>query len=468
MTGMQKQVFACRNSSFVFHFFIILSPFRAKLVSLHGKLDKYMTQTEQLYALFVAHPVVTTDSRDCPEGSIFFALKGETFDGNQYARAALEAGCSFAVVDNPEYAEEGNPHLVLVDDCLTALQDLARYHRRKLGIPVIGITGTNGKTTTKELTAAVLAKKYNVLYTQGNFNNHIGVPKTLLRLNHQHQVAVIEMGANHLGEIKTLVNIVEPDYGLITTVGTAHLQGFGSFEGVLHTKGELYDYLRLHDGHAFVDETNEHLMGIAPGLQMIPYGNEGTVESCDPYMNINYEGRIIHTQLIGDYNKINVLAALAVGQHFGVEIDDMIDALEAYTPSMGRSQLVQTEHNTLIVDAYNANPMSMKAALDNFRHLDLKNKMVILGDMGELGEESRKLHGKVLQKVYECAFPMAWLVGKEFREAAKDLPDYSANILFFADVDEVKAALAASPIEGRTILIKASNSMKLHTLPEVL
>ncbi len=427
-----------------------------------------MTQTEQLYALFVAHPVVTTDSRDCPEGSIFFALKGETFDGNRYARAALEAGCSFAVVDNPEYAEEGNPHIVLVDDCLTALQDLARCHRRKLGIQVIGITGTNGKTTTKELTAAVLAKRYNVLCTQGNLNNHIGVPKTLLRLTHQHQVAVIEMGANHPGEIKTLADIVEPDYGLITTVGTAHLQGFGSVEGVLHAKGELYDYLRLHGGHAFVDVTNELLMNIGAELQMIPYGNEGTVGSADPYLDVCYEGRTIKTQLIGDYNRINVLAALAVGRHFGVEPDDMVDAIEAYTPSMGRSQLVKTEHNTLIVDAYNANPTSMKAALDNFRHLNLKNKMAILGDMGELGEESRRLHGKVLQKVYECAFPMVWLVGNEFREAAKDLPDYSANILFFADVDEVKAALAASPVEGRTILIKASNSMRLHTLPEEL
>ena len=228
-----------------------------------------MTTTEELYKIFLEHPEVTTDSRNCPDGSIFFALKGETFDGNAYAKAALDKGCSYAVVDEAEYYDSTDPRLLLVDNTLTALQQLANYHRHQLHIPVIGITGTNGKTTTKELVSAVLSKKYNVLYTQGNFNNHIGVPKTLLRLTSAHEIAVIEMGANHPGEIKTLVNIAEPNFGLITNVGKAHLQGFGSFEGVIRTKGELYDFLRNHSGKAFINENNPYLMSISQGLDLV-------------------------------------------------------------------------------------------------------------------------------------------------------------------------------------------------------
>ncbi len=222
-----------------------------------------MLQIDELYNLFLLHPQVTTDSRECPAGSIFFALKGESFDGNAYAKQALDNGCSYAVVDNPDYVDPIDKRFLLVDDALTTLQQLANHHRRQLGTTIIGVTGTNGKTTTKELIAAVLSKKYNVLFTQGNFNNHIGVPKTLLRLTRQHEMAVIEMGANHPGEIKTLVNIVEPNYGIITNVGKAHLLGFGSFEGVIRTKGELYDFLREHEGKVFINENNPHLMGIA-------------------------------------------------------------------------------------------------------------------------------------------------------------------------------------------------------------
>ena len=427
-----------------------------------------MLQIDELYNLFLQHPQVTTDSRDCPEGSIFFALKGESFDGNAYAKQALDNGCSYAVVDEPEYADAIDKRYLLVDDVLVTLQHLANYHRRQLGTTIIGVTGTNGKTTTKELISAVLSMKYNVLYTQGNFNNHIGVPKTLLRLNRQHEMAVIEMGANHPGEIKTLVNIVEPDYGIITNVGKAHLLGFGSFEGVLKTKGELYDFLREHDGKVFVNENNPHLMGIAEGLEQILYGNNGELIDCSPYLRFRYNTEVVQTQLIGAYNLDNALAAACIGHYFEVSEADICAALSEYVPTNNRSQLVKTAHNTLIVDAYNANPTSMKAALDNFRKMTMPNKMLIIGDMKELGEASHEEHVKVLQQVYKCAFPLVWLVGEEFWQATVDIPDYSSSFIFFKDVDEVKQALEKIGIEGRTILIKGSNSMKLYTLTDCL
>ena len=326
-----------------------------------------------LYNIFLNSAGITTDSRDCPEGSIFFALKGETFDGNKYAGAALDKGCAYAVVDEAEYAADDR--FILVPDVLTALQQLANEHRRALGTRIIGVTGTNGKTTTKELIAAVLSKKYNVLYTQGNFNNHIGVPKTLLRLTKEHEIAVVEMGANHPGEIKTLVNIVEPDYGIITNVGKAHLEGFGSFEGVIKTKGELYDFLRQKGGSkVFIDADNEHLAGIAHDLE-IKYGVKsdagalavkGEIIACDPFLRFRWNGGEVNTHLIGAYNIYNMLAAATIGMHFGVTPAQTNEALTEYVPSNNRSQLTVTENNKLVVDAYNANPTSMMAALENF------------------------------------------------------------------------------------------------------
>ncbi|MBO4564874.1 MAG: UDP-N-acetylmuramoyl-tripeptide--D-alanyl-D-alanine ligase [Bacteroidaceae bacterium] len=427
-----------------------------------------MVQIDELYNLFLLHPQVTTDSRDCPEGSIFFALKGENFDGNAYANQALEKGCSYAVIDNPQYADALEKRIVLVDDVLTTLQQLANYHRRQLGTKIIGVTGTNGKTTTKELIATVLSKKYNVLYTQGNFNNHIGVPKTLLRLTRQHDIAVIEMGANHPGEIKTLVDIVEPDYGIITNVGKAHLLGFGSFEGVVRTKGELYDFLRAHNGTVFINENNPHLMGIAGDLQLVPYGNNGELIDCSPYLHLSVKGTDVQTHMIGSYNLDNALAAACIGQFFEVPDADICTALSEYTPTNNRSQLVKTGKNTLIVDAYNANPTSMKAALDNFHRMNMPNKMIIIGDMKELGEASHEEHVKILQLVYKYSFPLVWLVGEELRGATTDMPDYSSSFIFFADVNEVKMALDKIGIKDRTILIKGSNSMKLYTLVEEL
>ena len=427
----------------------------------------------ELYKIFKTCPVVTTDSRDCPKGALFFALKGESFDGNKFAAAALEKGCSWAVVDEAEYAND--PHCILVDDCLATLKQLARYHRRQFSIPVIGITGTNGKTTTKELVSAVLAKKYSVMHTEGNFNNDIGVPKTLLRLTSGHEIAVVEMGASHPGDIKTLVETVEPDYGLITNVGRAHLQGFGSFEGVVRTKGELYDFLRGREGSVvFIHAENEHLMGMSDGLNLVKYGVgddashcvSGEVLSCDPFLRFRWkcaggQWHDVQTRMIGSYNIYNMLAAASIGVYFGVGEADVCDALAGYVPGNSRSQLETTAHNRLIVDAYNANPTSMAAALDNFSSMNVPRKMAILGDMRELGDVSREEHQRIADRLKAIQLDEVWLVGDEFAHT-------DCAFRKFKDVEEVKKAIETDRPEGRYILIKGSNGIKLGQLPALL
>ena len=436
-------------------------------------------ELKDLYDIFLQHPTITTDSRDVPENSMFFALKGETFDGNAYAKAALEQGAAYAVIDEKEYVEEGNERLILVEDVLTTLQQLAKYHRVHLGTPIIGITGTNGKTTTKELIATVLKKKYNVLYTQGNFNNHIGVPKTLLQLKKEHDIAVIEMGANHPGEIKTLVEIVLPDFGIITNVGKAHLLGFGSFEGVIRTKGELYDFLRAIQGTAFINNDNPHLQGISKGLKLVKYGQQeaddllvkGELVECNPFLKFQWRHlstvtchlSTVQTHLIGSYNLDNALAAACIGTYFEVPANDISAALEAYTPSNNRSQLTITQDNKLVVDAYNANPTSMRAALDNFRLIKSEHKMCILGQMGELGEVSDEEHQKVIDLIGEGGFEQVWLVGENFAKTS-----HPANYRLFANVEEVKTAIATQKPKGFLILIKGSNSNKLVQTVELL
>ena len=428
-------------------------------------------EMKDLYELFLQHPTITTDSRDVPEGSMFFALKGETFDGNAYAKAALEQGAAYAVIDEKEYAEEDNEHLILVEDVLTTLQQLAKYHRVHLGTPIIGITGTNGKTTTKELIATVLKKKYNVLYTQGNFNNHIGVPKTLLQLTREHDIAVIEMGANHPGEIKTLVEIVLPDFGIITNVGKAHLLGFGSFEGVIRTKGELYDFLRAIEGTVFINNENPHLLGISKGLKLVKYGQtetdgllvKGQLVECNPFLKFEWNGGVVQTRLIGSYNLDNALAAACIGTYFEVPSNDICDALAEYTPSNNRSQLTITKDNKLVVDAYNANPTSMKAALDNFRLIQADHKMCILGQMGELGDVSEEEHQKVIDLIGEGDFEQVWLVGDNFAKTR-----HPSNYRLFANVEEVKTAISTQKPQGFLILIKGSNSNKLVQTVELL
>ena len=413
----------------------------------------------ELYKKFIEHPVVTTDSRDCPEGSIFFALKGDNVNGNEYAKAAIDKGCAYAVVDEAQYALDDR--FIVVPDVLTTLQQLANEHRRALNTPIIGITGTNGKTTTKELIATVLKKKFNVLYTQGNLNNHIGVPKTLLRLTAEHDIAVVEMGANHPGEIKTLVEIVEPNFGIITNVGKAHLEGFGSFEGVIRTKGELYDNLRKHsDSKVFIDTDNEHLMGISGGLHLVPYA-KGDVTACDPFLRFHWEGGDVATHLIGAYNLKNMLAAATIGLHFGITQEQINDALASYLPSNNRSQLTVTKHNKLIVDAYNANPTSMMAALRNFAMMAVKPKMAILGDMRELGDTSAEEHQKVVDFLQEQGLTETWLVGKEFGKTKCDMRK-------FPDVAAVKEAIAEKQPHDYYILIKGSNGTRLFELPELL
>ena len=443
-------------------------------------------EMKELYELFLQHPTITTDSRDVPEGSMFFALKGDTFDGNAYAISALEKGAAYAVIDEKEYAKESNDRLILVEDVLTTLQQLAKYHRVHLGTPIIGITGTNGKTTTKELISAVLKKKYNVLYTQGNFNNHIGVPKTLLQLTKEHDIAVIEMGANHPGEIKTLVEIVLPDFGIITNVGKAHLLGFGSFEGVIRTKGELYDFLRTIQGTAFINNDNPHLLGIGNGLKLVKYGQKdakdllvkGELVECNPFLKfewqtsstltpqlstVNCQLSTVQTRLIGSYNLDNALAAACIGTFFNVPATDISAALEEYTPSNNRSQLTITQDNKLVVDAYNANPTSMRAALDNFRLIKAEHKMCILGQMGELGDVSEEEHQKVIDLLGDCGFEKVWLVGENFAKTA-----HPAHYRLFANVEEVKAAIATEKPQGYLILIKGSNSNKLVQTVELL
>ena len=428
----------------------------------------------ELYGLYKQHPVVSTDSRKCPQGALFFALKGDFFDGNAFAAQALEQGCAYAIVDEAEYAAGGDERYILVEDVLTTLQQLAHYHRKQFKIPVIQVTGTNGKTTTKELTAAVLSQKHNVLYTQGNLNNHIGVPKTLLELSPEHTIAVIETGANHPGEIKALAEIVDPDFGLITNVGMAHLEGFGSFEGVVRTKGELYDYLRAKHGTVFIDHDSEDLKRIAGGLHQICYGSpcdevlsvEGEVLECAPFLKFRWrpaggEWQEVQTGLIGAYNMQNMLAAATIGRTFGVEVDSINRALAAYEPKNNRSQLMETDDNKLLVDAYNANPTSMRAAIENFRDMKVERRMVILGDMGELGESSWKAHQAIADLLVESGFEHVWLVGPKFKAARHPFRTFDS-------VEQVKKALEIKKPKGYYILIKGSHSTRLYDLPDFL
>lgn len=435
-----------------------------------AKMKQQAMSIIELYGIYCAHPVVTTDSRKCLDGSIFFALKGASFDGNQYALQALEKGCAFAVVDNPEIAKQ-DKRLLLVDDVLTSLQDLAAYHRKIWGKTVLQITGTNGKTTTKELISAVLSETKNVLFTEGNLNNHIGVPLTLLRIKPEHDIAVIETGANHPGEIAALSNIVQADMGLITNVGRAHLEGFGSFEGVKQTKGELYDSLHQRGKKIFLNTSDEDLLqmasgrGFVLGKDALPY-IEGVVDAVTPFVEMKWRSadsnswRTTLTNLVGSYNIANLRAAVTIGLHFGITLEQIDHALSAYYPTNSRSELRVIGSNRLIVDAYNANPSSMAAALTNFSLMSDEHKMVILGDMRELGAESIEEHKKVVEQLQGMKLERIWLVGSEFKKVAEGLR-------VFADVDAVKVALRQEPVSDMTILIKGSNGTKLHQLPDL-
>ena len=425
----------------------------------------------QLYSIFLKHPQICTDSRVCPPGSIFFALKGDNFNANAFALSALENGCSYAVVDEAQYAIDDR--FMLVDNVLESLQKLATFHRRQMGTPIIGITGTNGKTTSKELIAAVLKEKFNVLFTQGNLNNHIGVPLTLLKLKPQHEIAIIEMGANHPGEIRDLCEIARPDFGIITNVGKAHLEGFGSFEGVKSTKSELYSFIFRNGKNIFINKDNRHLVEMATkvgfdlGKENVcsfgfnpDYGVFGDITGCSPFLEMECVTKpkpsfVIKTNLIGAYNAENIMAAVAIGYFFKLQNEEIKRGLENYVPQNNRSQLTVTDRNKLVVDAYNANPTSMSAAILNFAQMDVQQKTLILGDMLELGEQSEAEHQNVVDLLQQNEFVNVLLVGKQFR---KTIHSYQC----FDDVDELIAFIEKHPINDNFILIKGSRGIRLE------
>lgn len=441
-----------------------------------------------IYRIFKSCTGVTTDSRTLKGGELFIALKGENFDGNEYAMKALEAGASYAVVNSSSQIalSSSDERLIKVEDTLKTLQELARWHRSMTftngkPVTVIALTGTNGKTTTKELIREVLSVRYKVTATEGNLNNSIGVPLTLLKISQDTQLAVIEMGASHPGDIKELVDIALPNYGLITNVGKAHLLGFGSFEGVMKTKGELYDYLRRTSDKVFINADNPHLCRMAAERHLhsdperaysllIPYGQEyqgATVLPSDagnPFLRIHMDGITIKTNLAGTYNTDNVLAAICVGKEFGISLEEATKAIEAYVPKNNRSQMVNTDRNTLIIDAYNANPTSMEAALQNFSNINVPEKTLMLGDMLELGEESGKEHAEVINKALETGASQIFLVGEEFGKVLGN----SGKIMHFDTSSALAEWLEEHPIKDNTILIKGSRGIKMEKITEKL
>lgn len=424
---------------------------------------------QEFYPIYLQNPEICTDSRKARPGAIFFALRGDQFNGNDYVEAALQQGCSWAVVDDPKALLTDKT--ILVPDSLNFLQELARYHRSQLKIPVLGLTGTNGKTTTKELIAAVLSRKYKVIATQGNLNNHIGVPLTLLRANADTEILVVEMGANHEGEIRFLAALAQPNCGLITNIGRAHLEGFGSFEGVQRAKSELYQHLNEKGGLIFVNQEDEILMKLLSNERIVVYG-AGSYPSfratLKPDFRLSFDLDLsplgiretfsVSTQLVGPYNLPNALAALAVGSYFGVTWTDGVQALEAYEPGMNRSEFRITSHNQLILDAYNANPSSMKLALQSFSLVPDSEKLAILGDMRELGTYASEMHQEILEMALKQDFEFI-LVGPEFAKIAE-----SYSVQAYLQVDDLLKSLQENPIRGKTILLKASRGLQLEKL----
>ena len=403
--------------------------------------------------------LVSTDTRNLPAGCVFFALHGANFDGNKFALQALEQGASLAVIDDPEViASSPNSRLLLVEDTLLALQDLARAWRRELGLSIIGITGTNGKTTTKELLATVLSTKYNIHYTQGNLNNQIGVPLTLLQITRAHELAIVEMGASHPGDIKELVDIAEPNFGLITNVGRAHLEGFGSFEGVQRTKQELYDYLVAHQGTIFRNADNPFLMRMHENaLTSSPDRLIASSPISNSHMVAYTTGTMPSgTHLVGEYNAENVSAAICVGECFGIPREQALEAIRQYVPTNNRSQAMQTANNHLIVDAYNANPTSMQAAINAF-----KGDTYILGAMRELGEYSHLEHQNIVNMLAERKADTVLLVGEEYLQTTSPYP-------VFENVEQLHKYLEDNPLRDRYILLKGSRSTRMEQLLDVL
>lgn len=429
-------------------------------------------KTDTLYRFFIRNPEICTDSRNVSKGSIFFALKGESFNGNQFAAQALKQGSSYAVVDEQKYVTD--ERYILVDDVLFSLQKLAMFHRMHFNIPVIAITGTNGKTTTKELINSVIRKEYRVVSTYGNLNNHIGVPLSLLKIKDNTEIAIIEMGANHRGEITKLCELAIPTHGMITNIGTAHLEGFGNIETIVKTKTELYEYLDKNGGTIFFNRENEILAGCLSEIscEKISYGGisgnySGIIKNSVPALElkvlIDNNSFALKTNMFGAYNFENVLAAISIGSYFNVETKTIIETIEGFKPYDNRSQVVKTVVNTLICDAYNANPTSMKMAIDNFLLMNSVKKVLILGDMFELGENSEKEHIKLVKYVKDKSFSRIILIGKFFSAVNQTL-----QIPAFIDVDSFVKWLDKNPIKSSYILIKGSRGMKLEKVIDYL
>ena len=431
-------------------------------------IDRYNNMIEKIYQQFQKAYKVSTDSRKIEKDTVFFALKGENFDANDFALQVAEQGvASLVVADRKDLPK--HERIIIVEDALKTLQDLAAYHRSQSKATILSITGTNGKTTTKELVSAVLSKKYRLIHTIGNLNNHIGVPLTLLSIKPDTEMAVVEMGANHPGEIDFLCKIADPDYGLITNIGKAHLEGFGSFEGVIKTKTELYRHIKAHGKAVFVNQGNPLLWEQSEGQERISYGRHCAAfcpvvpAACNPYLSVGWREHLIQTHLVGSYNFENVAAAIGVGQYFGVDENAIVEALEAYTPTNSRSQVVETQKNRVIMDAYNANPTSMRAALINFASICGEQHLLILGDMRELGKASEEEHRNILGLMKELKFKEALLVGSNF-SAYNENPDWKT----FAKVEDLCEYLQINPVSGKTILVKGSHSVQLEKVLPLL
>lgn len=447
---------------------------KQKKLTLAVQNTGFLMNIAELYTYYLAHPNICTDTRKITDGCLFFALKGDNFDANTFASQALEKGASYVVIDNKDY--KANDKCLLVDNTLTTLQQLAAYHRKQLKIPVIGLTGSNGKTTTKELINSVLSQKFKTSATKGNLNNHIGVPLTLLEITSEIEVAIVEMGANHQKEIEMLSEICQPDFGLITNIGKAHLEGFGGIEGVKKGKGELFDYLDTHNGVVFINEDSPSLAEMVLHRnfkKIISYGTgntskiKGELIANNPFLKIKWiyknEAYEVVSQLTGTYNFENILASIAIGLEFDLTPKEINTGISTYAPKNNRSQITKTEKNTVIGDYYNANPSSMILAIENISKLDAAKKILILGDMFEVGETSEKEHLNVLQKASSYNFYQMIFIGKEFKKQS-----LNSNALFFDETQQALAHLKEHPINDALILVKGSRGMRLEKLMELL
>ena len=415
---------------------------------------------QELYKLFIAHPLICTDTRKIVDKSIFFALKGENFNGNNYAQSAIEKGCVYAIVDEEKFCK--NDKIILVENVLKTLQELAQHHRTLLNIPIIGITGTNGKTTSKELIHAVLSSEKYCYATKGNLNNHIGVPLSILEINQKHEIAIVEMGANHKGEIAFLCDIAQPNFGVITNIGKAHLEGFGGFEGVIRAKSELYNYIQKNVGTLFVNSEAELLLELANNISKTTYGKngdcKGDISENTPFISMIFQDKEIQSKLIGDYQFYNIMLAVCIGEHFGVSINNIKPAIENYTPTNNRSQIIKTKNNTLILDAYNANPSSMSAMLYSFSKQNYQNKLCILGDMLEMGKSSLEEHQAIINLAEELKLECIF-IGKEFSKVNENA---------YTNTDEFSKYLEKNSINNNTILLKGSRGIALEKLIDLL